>query len=143
MQINECLRIICFPGMPCMKRVYKDKYVGVGTLVSSQEQRAAVVPQINRLSTAGFVPLSLYMGLRLFVLSIVQDSCPRCFGGREGRLFPGRKTPSASSPAPPRPAPPPRRASPRPDPPVICPGFGFDRFHEINDLCVCPQVSLG
>ena len=30
--------------------------IGVGTLVSSQEQRAAVVLRINRLSTVGFVP---------------------------------------------------------------------------------------
>ena len=34
--------------MPCVKRVYKDKYVGVGTLVSSQEHRALLVPLINR-----------------------------------------------------------------------------------------------
>ena len=32
---------------------------GVGTLVRSQERRAAFVPVINRLSTAGFVPPSV------------------------------------------------------------------------------------
>ena len=32
---------------------------GDGTLVSSLERRAAVVPQINRMSTAGFVPPSV------------------------------------------------------------------------------------
>ena len=36
---------------------------------------------------------------------------------------------------PPYPAPPPsppRRAPPRPDRPVVCPGFGFDRFVHVN-----------
>ena len=34
----------------------------------------------------------------------------------------------ASSPARPCPAAPPPRRAPRPDPPVVCPGFGLDRF---------------
>ena len=54
--------------MPRMKKVYRDKYVGVGPLVSSQERRAFVVPRINRGSTADFVPPSVYMGFPLFVL---------------------------------------------------------------------------
>ena len=37
-------------------------------MVSSQERRAAVVPRINRLSSAFFVPPSVYIGFRLFVL---------------------------------------------------------------------------
>ena len=52
---------------------------GVGPLVSSQEQSALLVPVINRLSTAvqprvnrgstaDFVPPSVYVGFRLFVL---------------------------------------------------------------------------
>ena len=44
------------------------RQIGVGPLVSSQKRRAAVSPQINRLSTAGFVPPSVYIGFRLFVL---------------------------------------------------------------------------
>ena len=40
---------------------------------------------------------------------------------------PRRTDPSASRPAKARPAPPPHHASPRPDPPVICLGFGFDK----------------
>ena len=40
----------------------------VGPLVSSQEQRALLVPRLNRGSTAGFVPPSVYIGFRLFVL---------------------------------------------------------------------------
>ena len=55
------------------------RQIGVGTLVSSQERRALAVPLINRLSAAGqplvnrgstadFVPPSVYIGFRLFVL---------------------------------------------------------------------------
>ena len=42
--------------------------ISVGTLVSSQEQRALLVSRLNRGSTAGFVLPSVYMGFRLFVL---------------------------------------------------------------------------
>ena len=45
-----------------------------------------------------------------------------------GPYSPGRTDASASRPAGPRPAPPPRRAPIRTDPPVVCSGFGFDRF---------------
>ena len=41
-----------FPDMPCMKRVQE----GIGPLVSSQEERALLVPVINRGSTPDFVP---------------------------------------------------------------------------------------
>ena len=37
------------------------RQVGVGTLVSSQERRALLVARINRGSTAGFVPPSVYV----------------------------------------------------------------------------------
>ena len=37
----------------------------------------------------------------------------------------------------PRPAPPPRRAPPRPDRPVVCPGFGFDKSQLLNLSCLC------
>ena len=39
-----------------MKRVHRDKKASVDTLVSRKEQRALLVPVINRLSTARFVP---------------------------------------------------------------------------------------
>ena len=45
-------------------------------------------------------------------------------GTRDG----GRTDSSASRPARPRPTLPPGRVPPRPDTPVICPGFEFDRF---------------
>ena len=38
-------------------------------------------------------------------------------------MFPGRIDPMASRPSQPRPAPPFRRASPRPERPIVCPGF--------------------
>ena len=41
---------------------------GVVPLVGSQEQRALLVLVINRLSNADFVPPSVYIGFRLFVL---------------------------------------------------------------------------
>ena len=43
-------------------------------------------------------------------------------------MSPRRTDPSASHSARSRPAPPSRRAPPRPDPPVVCPGFGLDRL---------------
>ena len=47
-----------FPNIPCVKRIYKDKKC-VRPLVSSQEQRALLVPVINRLS-AGCQPLAVF-----------------------------------------------------------------------------------
>ena len=40
------------------------RQIGVGTLARSQERRALAVPRINRWTIAGFVTLSVYMGLR-------------------------------------------------------------------------------
>ena len=48
-----------------------------------------------------------------------------------GRFSPGRTVLSASCTARPRPALPSRCAPPRTDPPVVCPGFGFDRLGKI------------
>ena len=48
------------------------RQIGVGTLVSSQERRTLFrpgdKPRMNRWSTADFVPPSVYIGFRLFVL---------------------------------------------------------------------------
>ena len=52
-----------------VKKVYKDNYVGTGTLVSSQERRALAVSGVNPGSTAGFVPPSVYIGFSLLVLT--------------------------------------------------------------------------
>ena len=47
-----------------------------GTLGSTQERRAAVVPRINRGSTVGFVLLSVCIGFDWLVLP---KTCPGCF----------------------------------------------------------------
>ena len=115
---------------------------GVGPLVSSQEHRALLVPQLNRLST-GCQPivnrsLGSSIGLRRILLARAsgetfrrrvfdalegaRDTCPL------GELFCRR-------PALPGPTPLPRRA-PRPEPPVVCPGFGLDIFFcEFEESC--------
>ena len=100
-------------------------------LLSSQERRAAVVSRINRWSNAAFVPPSIYIGFRLFVLLKSRSGQVSSISRRVRRTVvssgdsPGRTDPSASRPARPRPTSPLRRAPPRPDPPVICPGLRF------------------
>ena len=80
------------------------------------------------MSTAIFVPSSVYIVLCSFVIpKRSSDSCIRCPRGQEKRLSSGRNDLSACRPAH---APPPRRVPPCPGPPrppVVCPGFGFDR----------------
>ena len=80
----------------------------------------------NRGSMASFVPPSVYIGFPLFVLP---KSCSGQFddapgGERVGCLL---GEPSRRRPVLLRPAPPLRRAPLRPDPPAVCPGFGFDK----------------
>ena len=81
------------------------------------------------MSTADFVPPSVYVGFRLFVLPKRRPArCLRFAGGQDGGLSPGRIDPTASRPTQPRPPSSPRRAPPRPDRPIVCPGFGFDKL---------------
>ena len=100
----------------------------VGRLVSSQEERALLVPLINRSSTDYFVP-----AFGLHRISPVRASGDT-FRRREFDALEGTRDPCLLGeqfcwhPVLPDPAPPPRRA-PRPDPPVVCPGFGLDRWH--------------
>ena len=88
---------------------------GDGTLVSSREQKALLVPVINRLSTAGFVPPSVYIGFRLFVLpggcSGQLSSMP---WGARGTVASSAKKPVGVQPCRARSAQPPRRAPPDP-----------------------------
>ena len=72
--INDCSVVwksYVFPGHALHEKGLQ-KQKGVGPLVSSQEQRALLVPRINRSSTAGqpriLFPHSVYIGFRLFVL---------------------------------------------------------------------------
>ena len=116
---------------------------GVGTLVSSQERRALAVPLINRLSTAGQPRVNrgstVGQPLISFLHRFTSDFVCSCFRrdvqdsvfdslGRRGRVvpWPDLFDGVVSYPAPP--PSPPRRAPPRPDRPVVCPGFGFDRW---------------
>ena len=103
------------------------KQISIGTLASSQKQRALLVSLINRWSTGRCVPPSVYIGFPLFVLpknrpqqlSFIRQRVRRS----EGRFSPGQTDPSARRSARPcSPASPPC-AQPRPDPPVVCPGF--------------------
>ena len=56
-----------FPGHALHEKSLQ-RQIGVGTLVSSPEHRVLLVPRFNRGSTVGFVPPSVYVGFRLFVL---------------------------------------------------------------------------
>ena len=106
----------CFPDMPRMKKVYKYRKTSVGTLVSNQGQRAfrpGDKPQINRSSTAGFVPPTVYIGFPLFVLP---KRCSRQLSSMPWRargtvVFYANK-PVGVPPCRARPAQPPRRAPP-------------------------------
>ena len=104
------------------------RQISVGTLVSSQEPRALAVPLINRLSTAGFVPPSVYIGFHFFVLPKKRPGQCFRFAGKQNRgLSPCRITPTASRPRyPAPPSSPHRRAPPRRDRPVVCPVVWFD-----------------
>ena len=90
--------------------------------------RPADKPLINRLSTGCQPPVVFPHRLtwdfaRSCFWGDVQETCLcfRCLGGYGGRSSPGRNVLSAA-----RSARPPRRA-PRPEPPVVCLGFGLDR----------------
>ena len=105
--------LIIFPGH-ALREKGLHRQLGVGTQVSSQERRAAVVPWISRGSTRRFVAPSVNMGFSLLVL---QETRPAGFlrssGGYEGTLSPWADRPVGvpSCPAPPRP-PVPRCAAP-------------------------------
>ena len=109
-----------------------------GPLASSQERRAAVVPRINRLSTAcqpvfnrtvcspiGLHCISFVRASGETFTTVVFDALEALEGKMNGCIM---GTPSCRRPVLNRPAPPPRRAPPSPDPPVVCPGFWLDRL---------------
>ena len=113
-------------------------------MISSQERRALAVPaykpRINRLSTVDFVP-----AFGLHKISRVRASGKtfkrRVFDASEGTRDPcllGEQF--CWHPVLPDLAPPPRRAL-RPDPPVVCPGFGLDGLH-MNSLVRASEASF-
>ena len=79
------------------------RQIGIGTLVSSQKRRALAVPVMNRWSIADFVPPSVYIGFRSFVLPKSRPGQRLRFAERqEGRLCPGRIDSTAFRPIQPR-----------------------------------------
>ena len=117
-RMRHALRYIpIFPDMPCMKRVYKDKRrrsTGRRPGTKSASRPADFHPRFGLhkilvVSASG----ETFRRLVFDALGGTRDACLL------GELFCRR-------PVLPGPAPPPRRA-PRLDPPVVCPGFGFDR----------------
>ena len=88
---------------------------------------------MNRWSTAGFVPPPVYIGFPLFVLpksrSREFSAVPWwrrrtdvCWASRTVEVPFGAAWPSFAD------------APPRPDPPVVCPGFGLGRFFSSTGL---------
>ena len=102
--------------------------ISVGTLVCSQDRRAAVVPRINRLSTAGhprfFFSNDLHRNYfvraaeKLFG-TVIFDALE---GARDGYFLREQTCRRPTLPSPPRPDASPCAA--RPDPPVVCPVYG-------------------
>ena len=120
-----------FPGHALHEKGLQ-RQIGDGTLVSSQERRAAVVPRINRVSTADFVPPSVYIGFALFALPKKSFKTLSSMPWRaRGSVVSWANRPVGvpSYPAPPRPAAPPCAAPPRPL--MACPGFGIDKYFRI------------
>ena len=114
--IGRGLTAFFVPSVPGHALLEKDlqRQLGAGTLVSSQERRAAVVPRINRGSTARCVPPSVYIGIPLSVLpesrSGQLSTMPR---GANGTVVSCASRPVG---VPPYPAPPRRPALRRPAP---------------------------
>ena len=129
--------------MPCMKRAYRGKRAAAHWSAARNEERfssrdkAANQPLTNRLSTGDFVP-----AFGLYRISLVRASGETfrrlvfdASGGTRdacllGDLFCRRPVLAG-------PAPPPCRAL-RLDPPVVCPGFGFDRCPRGHEGRLCP-----
>ena len=132
-----------FPGHALHEKGLQ-RQIGVGTLVSSQERRALAVLVINRLSTAGQPLISVLhrftydKGCSCFRRDVQDSVFDSLESKREGCLLAGSTRRRAVLPKP-DPLSPPRRAPPQTDWPVVCPGFGIDRF--VKTICVGTLAS--
>ena len=124
MNIFFCFRK--FPDMPCMKRAYKDKRrrstgQQPGAMSAS---RPADKPRVNRgfCSPAGLNRMSLVRASEEMFGTIVFDALGDT---RDGFFLRGETCRRPMLPGSPCPAAP--LCAARPDPPLACPGFGFDR----------------
>ena len=114
-----------FPDMPCMKRVYRDKKASV--IVQQPGRTSASRPVDEPVVNRGFCS-----SIGLHRISLVRASGEslrrRIFDALEGtREARPQSEQFCWHPVLPDPAPPLRRV-PRPDPFVVCPGFGFENL---------------
>ena len=119
-----------FPGRALHEKMIQ-RQIGAGTLVSSQNEeqpssrgQAGYQLVVNRplCSSIGLHGISFVHAFGKSFRTAVLDALE---GKRAGRLL---GEPRCRRPILPCPAPPLCRAPPCPDPPVVCLGFGFDRF---------------
>ena len=96
-----------FPDMPCMKRDYKDKKATAHWSAARNKERFS-----SRGSTAGFVPPSVYIGFRLFVLLGRRGDVSSMLWGVRGRLVSGANSSVGTQSCPTRPRHPALRSVP-------------------------------
>ena len=122
---NQCL----FPKQALREKGSQGKihgYTGQQPGTKS-DRRPADKPRMNLLSTAGFVPPSVYIGCSSFVLPNRRwEQCLRFFGGQKGWLSSLRTVPLAFRSTRCRPASPLRRAPPRLWYVRVCESSGFE-----------------
>ena len=132
------IRLLCFPGHALHEKGSQSQkgrqHTGPQPGTKSGRRPTAVVPRINRLST-GCQPrvnrtFCSPCGLHRVSVARASEKSPRTVvqvasEGKRGGILLGE--PIRRRPVLLRTAPPLRRAPPRPDPSVVCPGFGFDR----------------
>ena len=106
----------------------------VGPLASSQERKALLVLVINRgvCSSIGLHRVSFVRASEELFRTVVFDALE---GTRDGFVLREQIRRRPILPGPPRPAAPPCAA--RPDPPVVCVGFVFDRSIACQLVLVC------
>ena len=107
-RLSNASFVLLFLDMPCIKRVYKNKkrpFSIVWLPGTKRVFRPDDKPLINRWSTVDFVPPSVYIGFRFFVLlTNVEATFFQWLGKNSGLFFPGQIVLLAPKLARPRPA---------------------------------------